>query len=180
MKKICIFLVSLFLSFGFADGYGLWRWGAVPKGQLNSTANSVVAFLLDTSNVGSLTYCIIQYVCFIEDKESPLYYYMRFVFIIYPKDKTKQIHEKFENCQMISRKYSDEKTKPELNDDNSKEMFFLDRPQLLAKNEIQNAPKNYTQVETKYRYNDDTVAIVKEGFYEGQTIVSYTYYEPDY
>lgn len=192
MKKIFIFLVSLFLSFGFADGYGQWHWGAVPKPQLLATCEQFVAGLVGTNDLDGLKTYIVGYlatrlgarrtvfVCFLEDKQMPTHYYMRFVFVIYPEDKTKEIHKQFEKSPMIARSYSDEEAQPAIDNDDFNKMLFLHDPQHLAINKIQDTPKKYNRVETKYRYNEDTVAIVKEGFYEGQTIVCYTYYEPDY
>lgn len=53
MKKIFVFLVSLFLSFGFADGYGRVNWSPMQTGELDLLSDGNFS-IMDNRAIGCI------------------------------------------------------------------------------------------------------------------------------
>lgn len=179
MKKIFVFLVSLFLSFGFADGYGNIKWEPLEIGKLNLIAgsnyylnNEKQAGIFAGFKKGPVPFSVFCW----HKKDSP---YVMPVFVVnyYDVSDTEKIKDFFKQKKTKYTCYTD----IEITADR---MDLLNKKTVEAFEELYDlnfelgiySEKGKTKV-TVYEYNEDTDAHVFE--FEKGTVVVFSYRPPE-
>lgn len=180
MKKIFIFLVSLFLSFGFADGYGRIKWEPITIEGLQLITQNEHYFLNSEKEAGifpGIKRGGIPFVVFCRYKNGLFYVLPEVVINYYDADLCADIKDFFKN-KKIQRKYQ---TDVDITVD---AWEFLKMKIGPAFDELYEFTKTLgvglsagnTNV-TVYEYNEDTDAYVFEC--EKGTLVVFVYRPPE-
>ena len=202
MKRFFIFLMSLLITgAAFADGYGKVKWWKIYSRNEILALNRIENLTAlpknesdDDEDIDEADYLILwKYthkfkkatsinICF-EKYENNYNYIPRSVMYFIPNTEDKEVNAHFEKYEVL-RRITENLQIPDSKMSNFEKIAEFTRLAIAYsyhthfKTEISKEQNKPTV--TVYRYNEDTIAIVYQNCIEGQTLVVYTYHEPDY
>lgn len=201
MKRFFIFLLSLLIAgSAFADGYGKIKWKFYSRSEIlnfNSLENWLGLTNSEDDDIDDYEFLILYYEALKIYNETKVYIYFdkdsennvynpKAVMYFLNNFNDKDINKIFSQYELLGRDIGTLEVKKQSEIENNLTSFI----RMIADDCLYIGQSNFVDKQiskeqnkptvTVYRYNEDTIAIVYQNCIEGQTLVVYTYHEPDY